>query len=87
MAKYADPSSVVLPNDPPHFRKELEELQKRGYDVRRCTTYHVKIGDVNYFLGKGTISLDLHTRYPEKGFKAQLELLDDKRNTPRLVDI
>ncbi|RQH09477.1 hypothetical protein [Bradyrhizobium sp. RP6] len=65
--------------DTPEQRRQITELERRGFPVRRMTRYHVKIGKVNYYITKGTITIDPTIRHGEKGFESLLELLDSTR--------
>lgn len=76
MSKY-NAQSPILPQDPPKLREQIEVLERRGYPVMRCTRYHIKIGDYNWFWSTGKITIDPQTRHPEKGFDAFLRLLPD----------
>ncbi|UWU92939.1 hypothetical protein [Bradyrhizobium sp. CB1015] len=69
-------SKIFFEQDTPEQRRQIIELERRGFQVRRMTQYHVKIGKVNYYITKGTITIDPTIRYEKKGFDALLGLLD-----------
>jgi len=66
----------ILPTDTPAVRKEIKTLLDRGCHVVRHSEYHLKIGSISYYPGKGTIMLDPHHVQSKKGLEALLELLD-----------
>ncbi len=68
-----------LDTDPPRWRQEIEELERMGEDVRRCSVHHVKIGDVNYYPSTGRIYIDPCIKYPNKGFKALLHVIEESK--------
>lgn len=86
----ADPRTILTPDrrthsmsnftddDTPSERKQITDLERRGYDICRKTRYHVKIAEVNYFITTGTITIDPSTRHKHKGFGALLKLLEEK---------
>lgn len=65
-------------HDTPEQRRQITELEKRGYPISRKTRYHVKILEVNYFITTGTITIDPDIRYKHKGFDALIVLLREK---------
>ncbi len=67
------------PKDLPWLRKDIEELERRGYPVIRHSEHHFKIGDINYWPSKGKIVIDPCTKHSEKGFQALLDLLASRR--------
>lgn len=69
-------SKILFEQDTPEQRRQIIELERRGFPVRRMTQYHVKIGKVNYYITKGTITIDPTIRYEKKGFDALLGLLN-----------
>jgi hypothetical protein len=80
-------SKIFFEQDTPGQRRQIIELERRGYPVRRMTQYHVKIGDVNYYITTGTITIDPAVRYKMKGFEALLALLDEKYPDPTLLTL
>lgn len=72
-------SKLFHEQDTPEQRRQIAELERRGFPVRRMTQYHVKIGKVNYYITKGTITIDPTIRHAEKGFESLLQLLDRTR--------
>lgn len=80
-------SKLFFEQDTPEQRRQITELERRGYPVRRMTQYHVKIGDINYYITKGTITIDPAFRCKIKGFDALLALLDEKYPDPSLLSL
>ncbi|MBR1191468.1 hypothetical protein [Bradyrhizobium sp. AUGA SZCCT0160] len=80
-------SGIFFEQDTPEQRRQLTELERRGYPVRRMTQYHVKIGEVNYYVTTGTITIDPAVRHKMKGFHALLALLDEKYPDPTLLSL
>ncbi len=66
---------IVLPADTIELRKQIRKLQDLGYNVRRCSPHHLKIGAVNYFPSTGVITTDPKHRQSAKGFDALLKVL------------
>lgn len=71
--------NTILPTDPVAVRKQIKTLLDRGYRVVRCSVHQLKIGEISYYPGKGTIMVDPTTRHREKGFDALLDLLDSAK--------
>jgi hypothetical protein len=71
---------MFRPDDSQELIEEIEEVKKRGYRVKRMTKWHFKIGEVNYYPGRGTITIDPDIRHPEKGREALLELLESRKH-------
>jgi hypothetical protein len=76
-------SKLFHEQDTPEQRRQIIELECRGFPVRRMTQYHVKIGKVNYYITKGTITIDPTIRHEKKGFDALLGLLDHMSRNAR----
>ncbi len=81
MSKYYKSTTAILPSDSPDLRKDIQQLEKLGYSVQRCTPHHIKIGPYNWFPSTGKITIDPQSRHPEKGFDAFLRLLDKPKNS------
>lgn len=79
MSKFTT-ESAILPEDSPKLVTQIEKLEKLGYNVCRCSPFHVKIGPYNWFPTTGKITIDPQSRHPEKGFDALLRLLDKPKN-------
>lgn len=62
-------STIFRHNDSPQLRKHLKWLLDKGFDVRRPSDYHVKIGPVNYFPSTGRVTTDPCHTHQEKGFE------------------
>jgi hypothetical protein len=75
MANKTPAESLTRPGDTDETRRQIAELLARGFPVRRLTEYQLKIGDINYYPTKGTITIDPSQRHPKKGFNALIELL------------
>lgn len=71
-------ANPIWPGDCEAVKKVINDLQQRGHFVVRHTKYQIKIGDVNYYLTKGTIMLDPCNVQKEKGFDALLDVLDER---------
>jgi hypothetical protein len=69
-------NSPALATDPPELLNQIQELQQRGYPVRRCTESQLKIGDVNYYFRTGKITIDGNSPLMKGGFEHLLELLE-----------
>jgi hypothetical protein len=64
--------------DTAEHRDQIRLLVDRGYPVIRKTDYQIKIRAVNYYLGRGTITIDPCEKYADRGFEALLRLLNEK---------
>lgn len=69
---------LIRPIDTDEHRDQIRELVDRSYPVIRKTDYQIKIREVNYYLGKGTITIDPCKKYADKGFEALLRLLRER---------
>jgi hypothetical protein len=76
---------LFRPGDPAEIRDQIRHLLSLKYYVQRKTDFHIKIGDVNYYPHRGTITIDPSLRHAEKGFKALLALLETKRDMARFL--
>ena len=72
-------SSPIRDTDPPELVAQIQELQRRGFYVRRCTESQLKIGDVNYYFHTGKITIDGHPRLASGGFEHLLEILEARK--------
>lgn len=63
------------------MRDALLMLKQHGIPTRKVSEYQIKIGQVNYYPGKGSIYLDGATRpMDEHGFRALLRFLEAHRD-------
>jgi hypothetical protein len=66
-----------LPNDPPEMRAAIERLEQ--YDgLRRTSVYQLKIGDVNFYPGTGSVQIDRLAAQKKKGIEEVLRLLQQR---------
>ena len=73
-------SDLFYPEDPLKLRDEIRELVSLKYPVQRCSYYHLKVGPINYFWTKGTITTDPAHVHRAKGFQALLEVVERWRS-------
>ncbi|MDP2227068.1 MAG: hypothetical protein Q8J78_06290 [Moraxellaceae bacterium] len=69
-------AAAIRPCDTPTVRDQIRQLVELKYHVQRKTDHQLKIGPVNYYPVRGTITLDPCERHSERGFTALLELLE-----------
>jgi hypothetical protein len=67
---------LFRPTDTEDVRTQIRQIVDRGCDPDRLTDHQLKIGNVNYYPGKGTITIDPHHRHPKKGLDALFEVLE-----------
>ncbi|MBN9599560.1 MAG: hypothetical protein J0G28_07780 [Afipia sp.] len=70
---------LYLSIDTDDVRDQIRAIVDQGYYVERPSDYQLKIGMVNYYPHKGTITVDPSRRHPHKGLDALLELLEMHR--------
>jgi hypothetical protein len=59
------------PNDPQPMKDAIDTLNELGVTFNRPTQYQLKIGDLSYYPGRGTIFRDGGPKaMPEKGLEA-----------------
>ena len=80
------PLETIQPTDSAAVRKQIKELQKRGYRVIRYTEYQLKVGAISYFPSTGTIVIDPRHKHSEKGFDAFLGLLK-RSQSPNIIEL
>jgi hypothetical protein len=71
--------SPIRRTDAPELVAQIEELQRRGFPVRRCADFQLKIWDVNYYFHTGKITIDGHPRLTNGGFQHLLEILEARK--------
>lgn len=60
----------------------LEWLASEKVNFQRKTRHHIKIGPINYFLGRGTIYIDADdAAKPAKGFEALKACIEQHRKS------
>jgi hypothetical protein len=69
-------SSPIRDTDPPELVAQIQELQRRGFRIRRCTESQLKIGDVNYYFRTGKVTIDGHSPLAKGGFEHLIEVLE-----------
>lgn len=69
-------AAAIRPGDSPAIKDQIRQLVELRYHVQRKTDHQLKIGHVNYYPVRGTITLDPCERHPHRGFTALLELLE-----------
>lgn len=67
---------LFRPTDTEDLRAQIRAIVDRSPHVDRLTDFQLKIGNVNYYPGKGTITIDPHHRHPKKGLGALFEVLE-----------
>jgi DNA-binding response OmpR family regulator len=67
---------LFRPTDTDDLRAQIRAIVDRSPNVDRLTDHQLKIGNVNYYPGKGTITIDPHHRHPKKGLDALFEVLE-----------
>jgi hypothetical protein len=79
---------LILPTDTAEWRRQIEVLQKHGYNnMRRCNEHHIKIGEINYYPNTGTITTDPAHRHSQKGLEALLEVLERITESMNIIHI
>jgi hypothetical protein len=68
--------SPIRSTDAPELVAQIQELQRRGFYIRRCTEAQLKIEDVNYYFRTGKITIDGHSPLAKGGFDHLLEVLE-----------
>lgn len=72
-------------NDTPEIQEQISRLLALKFYPVRKTDYHLKIGDVNFYPHRGTITIDPCLRHSETGFEALLDLLERKREIKKTL--
>ncbi len=72
--------SPIRSMDAPELVAQIQELERRGYYIRRCTESQLKIGDVNYYFRTGKITIDGHSPLAKGGFDYLLEILEERKS-------
>ncbi len=82
------PISTLLPTDSAETRDVIGWLQDHRVSFVRHSRYHLKIGELNYYLGKGTIFFDSEDEArSERGFAALQQLLTGTRKVRTAIDV
>lgn len=71
--------SLFMNGDSKELREQITELVERGYKVRRPTRWQIKVGSINYYHTRGTITADPHDTFSETGFDAFVEILAKRK--------
>ncbi len=66
------------PDDSPEMRDAISELQLRGIRLIRPTVFQLKIGDINFYPGTGTIQFDGGKALEASGLPALLRIIDQR---------
>lgn len=69
-------AAATRSSDTQEIKDQIRRLVELEYHVQRMTDYQLKIGPVNYYPARGTITLDPCERHPHRGFIALVELLE-----------
>src|ERR1700737_3134173 len=75
------------PNDSQPMKDAIDTLNEMGVTFKRPTQYQLKIGDISYYPGRGTIFRDGSPEaMPEKGLDAFVAAIKEMRQNlhPRL---
>jgi hypothetical protein len=73
-----------MQQDSEELRKQIRDLIKRGYSVRRPSPFHIKIGSVNYYPSRGKVTVDPTQKITGTGYDALLEALEKWRISKKL---
>jgi hypothetical protein len=69
-----------LPNDPQPMKDAIDTLNELGVTFKRPTLYQLKIADLSYYPGRGTIFRDASPEaMPEKGLEALVLVIKGMR--------
>jgi hypothetical protein len=84
-------TQYAQPNDPQPMKDAIDTLNEIGLTFRRPTVYQLKIGDLSFYPGRGTIFRDgSPAAMPEKGLDALVLVIngmDQKlHSTPSVAD-
>ncbi|MFG1315934.1 hypothetical protein [Xanthobacter autotrophicus] len=75
MSRSMFPTHAPLPDDPPKMVQAIERLNALGIGFERKTLYQLKIGEWNFYPGRGTIVHDGGLPAQDRGLLALLERL------------
>jgi hypothetical protein len=64
--------------DPQEMTVAVEEIGSWGYDLFRPNEFQLKIADVSYYPGTGTILVDGEKKLPRTGLEALRALLEQR---------
>jgi hypothetical protein len=76
-----------LPTDDPEMREAVIALENLGIRPLRTSMFQLKVGPLNFWPGRGTITQDHHPPISEKGLDAFLSRLPKRRATLNLSDL
>lgn len=68
-----------LPDDTPAMTAAIRWCLDQNLPVIRCSRFHLKVGKLNFWPDKGSISLDGNYRHPQKGLAAFQALILARR--------
>ncbi len=73
-------TQFAQPNDPQPMIAAIHTLNEMGVTFKRPTLYQLKIGDLSYYPGRGTIFRDgSPAAMPEKGLDALVVIISMKQ--------
>lgn len=72
------------PSDPTRLKQEVKQLEALGFEPERYTEHQIKIGCINWYWRRGTITKDPYERLKEKGFSGLLKVLQPEPKFPEL---
>jgi len=71
------------PNDPQPMKDAIDTLNELGITFKRPTQYQLKIADLSYYPGRGTIFRDGSPKaMPEKGLEAVVLVINGMKQRP-----
>ncbi|WP_398473210.1 hypothetical protein [Tardiphaga sp.] len=70
-----DAAQLFRDGDPPSVKKMISELIRQGNFVHRKSAYHIKCGECNFYLPRGTITKDPDVKMDERGPEAFLRIV------------
>lgn len=71
-------TSVLKHGDTPAMQEAINELEDRGFKIRRTSPHQLKYRDTNFYPDTGTITIDPQQRYDGQGLHTYLDLLAER---------